>query len=364
MQLVSIFATLAALATTALASTCDKQQDGKLCFGDCKGNGIYMTSPPIITGITIPVDLKIPDSLAGVDMAFTGAGAQIGVGIPGQPPVARMIVPDYVNAYGNTTSKVVYLDMDKVVFAGLDPVGFAKMFQLITLMPGPVPLGLSGYADNKATVTQGSGSFAAAAHNLPNLGHLEAVPAQGRGSGLRQNMFIVRDDTNAPLPTSAEVCLQYIGFQVTSALTGFGGLTQTKIVALPVIKGGSPTTGVQLEIQLEITNPSTIGLNLNTDVTMQILYKGQAVGTVVLPNFVLNPNSVNKITAVSYVNPDKSNADAVAATRELFSHFTGGVDTNINVGKGAAAGLHALDLALGSLNIPQVLPSNKKPLII
>jgi hypothetical protein len=105
-QLISIFlALIPALTLTSAQSTCNRgAQKGKFCLSDCKGNGIYISSPDLVTSIDLPqfklefnpndpwspkasangvkVGIQIPPALQGIEFVFTGAGSSIDVGLP------------------------------------------------------------------------------------------------------------------------------------------------------------------------------------------------------------------------------------------------------------------------------------------
>ncbi|KAJ3313052.1 hypothetical protein HDU76_002740 [Blyttiomyces sp. JEL0837] len=341
MQLNKILAASALGLIVPVLSCDDGYQKGKICLDDCRGHGLYLPSGgDLISAINLPnfkldfdpktggaaasasnvdISLSLPGILKIGDIEFIGAGGQINVGPVGGSPVAGLSLPDYLPSSGTNKKGHVITGFNTIPFLPIgDGSGLVNLFKAITLSSGPVPIGLSGYADNEAQL---------------------------------DNLF------------DAKACLRYIGFDVKSQLIGFGGLTQTTITGLPKIVGGDAATGVKLEIPLQIVNPSNVALNLHSDVTLALTFNGQQVGTVVLPNLSL-AQGVNTITATSYVNPDKTNAAAVAATRLLFSQFTGGVTSNVSVGSGKAAGLRVLDAALGALNIPQALPANTQKLII
>ena len=129
-----------------------------------------------------------------------------------------------------------------------------------------------------------------------------------------------------------------------------------------MIKGGNIETGVELEIPLQITNPSKIALKTNSDVILDLIYNQAKVGQVVLPNLSLVPG-VNKILAKSFVNPEKSNEQAISSTRKLFSQFTNGVASDVVVNNGASRAIPMLNKALGALSLPQRIPASNFALI-
>ncbi|KAI9322013.1 hypothetical protein DFJ73DRAFT_921918 [Zopfochytrium polystomum] len=337
--------------TVTNATPCGDPRDGLICMSsECKtGNGVWLKTTPLITGISlsnfdlqfqqgqpyalassngVAISVSLPDSLSGLYLSFTKASAAIGVGLPGGPVVGNLKV-DGAPALGNSTSRLVSIDLKNVPFAPAAAdqdtiLNFEKVFQGITLQSGNVPLGMSGYATNSASISDGL---------LPGMD-----------------------------PT--DVCLENIKFSVTSSLIGLGGLKDTTITSIPIMKGGSPSTGLELSVNVKIVNPSTITLKLNSDVTLALQSQGSNIGSVVLPNFSLGLGA-NTYTARGYLFPAASDAAAVSAASTLVAQFVAGTASPVVVASGKAANLPALDLALGSLSIPQTLPGSAgTPLLV
>ncbi|KAJ3093779.1 hypothetical protein HDU97_009044 [Phlyctochytrium planicorne] len=348
MKLTTIFTLLSALTATAVAGTvppivCDQGYiPGKICISDCKSPGLYVPKVGnLIKSISLPsfaltfdskspqkavasskgvqVELGIPKWLGFLGSNFIGAGAVIGVGIPGGASVGTLVSPDYQPASGTISGGVVSLDINNADLKVNDAAGFADFLAGTLLKSGPVTLRLNGYADNKAD--------------------------------------IIND------PFNAHTCLNYVAFDLTSStLSGLGGLKETIITDIPKIVSGDPAKGIALSIPLSIKNPSNIALNLkNSNVNLDLTFDGQKVGVVTLPNLSLQ-SGANTVQATALVTPPTS-AVGAQAVKKLFSQFTGGVVSNVSVGNGKAEGLSVLDKALGALNIPQVLPAQKQPLV-
>ncbi|KAJ3211633.1 hypothetical protein HDU67_004388 [Dinochytrium kinnereticum] len=320
----------------------DGYVDGKICLSDCKSPGVYIpklgnlissislpsfsldfdaTTPThaLATSKNVQVALGIPTWLGFLGTNFVGAGAVIGVGSVGAKTAGTLVSPDYGAASGTVSEGTVSLDIVNAKLSIDDPAVFGEFLKTTLQTSGPAPVRLKGYANNKAD--------------------------------------LIKD------PFNSFTCLRYVGFDLTSSsLSGLGGLKKTVISALPVIKSGVPGEGIKLQIPLTIENPSNIVLNIkNSDVTLDLLFEGQTVGTVVLPALKL-ASGVNKVDATAFVNP--KSLPAGLATRKLFSQFTGGVASNVMVANGRASGLKVLDAALGSLSIPQVLPAQQEKLIL
>ncbi|KAI9336410.1 hypothetical protein DFJ73DRAFT_798685 [Zopfochytrium polystomum] len=340
----------ASASSPSLADTCGSPRDGLICMSSqCRtGNGVWLKTTPLITGIElsnfnlnfppgkpfalasskgVKISISVPDSLSQLFLDFTQVTSTIGVGLPGGPPVGSLVVAN-VPARGDSTSKAVLIDLDSVVFAPASSDAavvdaFTKVFAAITATPGPIPLGMSGVAANAANIS----------------------------------------DVMLPGMDPTDVCLENVQFKVTSTLIGLGGLKDTTITAPPRIIGGNPTTGLQLAVDVQIKNPSTITLQLNTDVTLALTAQNATVGSVVLPNFSLAAGT-NTYTATGYLAPDPTNPAALRAAVSLIARFVAGAPSPIVVGPGRATNLPALDPAFSTLSIPQTLPGSAgQPLI-
>ncbi|KAJ3308467.1 hypothetical protein HDU76_003956, partial [Blyttiomyces sp. JEL0837] len=144
------------------------------------------------------------------------------------------------------------------------------------------------------------------------------------------------------------------------SFSGFNGLNQVSIGSTVVAAGN--TNGMRLAIQTSLFNPSTITLNVNSDITMGLFYKNQPMGSVVLPAVSLAPGA-NSIVASSIFNPQGS--DAVAAGRELLSNFMQGRSSSVTiVGTSSSTPYQALQTAFNGLTIGTSLPGQTTPLLI
>ncbi|KAJ3192040.1 hypothetical protein HK101_007145 [Irineochytrium annulatum] len=357
----SAFALVAGAAIVAAQqNVCDKGVvQGSFCLSDCQGDGVYVDSPPLITGIALPnfqldfnpadpynpkasasnilATLAVPPAFAAVDMHWQNAGSNINVGLPGQPPVGNILTPDSSPASGDSQHQSITLGFSNVPFALVNnnKAGFADFMKQVTLASGNVEVEMNGSANTQAYVTN---------------------PVRRRRDGESAIHELARRQA-AP-----ELCLNLVPFDVKSTLIGFGGLTQTTITGLPVVQGGSASTGIKLQIPLTIHNPSNVVLNANTDAIFDLVFNNAVCGSVILPNIGLKSGD-NAVSATSFVFPDPNNAAAVAATRALLTQFTGGKDSALVVKNGRSSNMPSLDAAFAALSLPQTLPSNKSPLI-
>ncbi|KAJ3101229.1 hypothetical protein HDU97_001580 [Phlyctochytrium planicorne] len=329
---------------TTGSTPCAGLQDKSYCISTCKDDGDKLPMPiPLIKDIDMPnfslefdpanpsspkatannvaVKLDVPGWLNFIDMKFLNVGSNIAVGIPGQETVATVSTPDTDEALPGSSiaAKAVKVNIQGKELKPTNFAGLQQFLKYMTLQDGPVPIHLKGSANNKV---QFPGKFA------------------------------------------DQACLRYIPFDVqSSSLKGLGGLKQARITKIPTIVAGDPVNGVKLNVELEITNPSTVTLITHSDIKMDLLFENQVVGKVVLPNFELK-QGVFTVNAVSFVKADPGNAKQAAATRKMFSQFSTGVKSDVVVSNGMADGLPLLDAALAAVSIPQQLPAIDVPLIV
>ncbi|KAJ1566247.1 hypothetical protein HK405_010572 [Cladochytrium tenue] len=345
---VAALAAVASPASVAALYCTEGVVSGSLCLTNCAtGIGIDVEAPQLITGIdvgqfqvifdpsdpwhpkvhsTTTVQLTLPDNFKQLDLSFFGAGANLTIWAQGLP-VATLGVADYRNVTGSSASSSVVLPLTPEAGDHLSPssvtgyAGFEAFFEGATLTSGDVPFSLIGWADTEAIVTQ---------------------------SGI---------------DGSADLCLRYVPVNVTTSLTGLGGLTQVTTEE-PLVVGGSASTGIELSVPLAITSPSdNVLLVSNTDAIFDLQYLGSKVGTVTLANLTINPG-VNSYNGTGYIYPDTTDSAAVSATRKLLSAFTGGNTTDVTITNGRPSNMPPLAAAFGAVTLIQHLPPNTIPLIV
>jgi hypothetical protein len=118
-------------------------------------------------------------------------------------------------------------------------------------------------------------------------------------------------ETAAGLVTISNVSLTD---QIT--LSGFEGLSQVEIGKITVTSGDS--SAMHMDIETTITNPSTLSLDLQGDVKMDLMYEGFRVGQVVMPQLTVVPGK-NKIIAKNLFNPIGDSA--IKAGQRLLSSY-------------------------------------------
>ncbi|KAJ3266839.1 hypothetical protein HDU76_011892 [Blyttiomyces sp. JEL0837] len=179
-----IAAALAVFAAPSLAQKCDGVKSGAICLADCKGDGIYVSSPSLVSSISLPVfqvefdaanpyspkasssgvsvQLAIPDTLKSLKLSFTGAGSFIDVGLPGGPLVANLFTADYAPAAGDSVAGNVILNLVNTPMAlknnnAQGQADFGNFFKMATVTSGDFNIRLTGYADTQAVATNAAG---------------------------------------------------------------------------------------------------------------------------------------------------------------------------------------------------------------
>ncbi|KAI8853761.1 hypothetical protein BC829DRAFT_480874 [Chytridium lagenaria] len=317
---------LAAQSVTSQGLKCDKGVvPGKFCFSNCEGGGIYVAAPPLVTAIDLPnfqldfdpkdpwtpkatatnvkATLSIPDSLKDLKLQFTNAGSNIDVSPVGQPIVANLKTADTAPASGDSTSQTLLLALE-------------KLFKDVTNSNGKYPLTMSGYANTRTIASSASAMALVKRDNSEQSSFL--------------NHALVRRQQNS------NDTRWFLPWRLWRSLN-------TVIKGLPVVLGGSKEKGIQLSIPLEITSPSNVILNTNTDVLLDLLFNNIKVGTVILSQVAIVPG-VNTLSASSY--------DAVES-------IYWGQDSGVVVANGKSSNMPSLDLAFASLRLTQNLPSSK-----
>ncbi|KAI9337391.1 hypothetical protein DFJ73DRAFT_849264 [Zopfochytrium polystomum] len=349
----ALMAGLAAFAAATIApaqgaSTCTAVQPGSICLANCDGtdNGIFLAVPPLVTGLTLGsfqldfdsanpykpkvtttavVGLSLPAAFSSINLQFTGAGANLAISGPDGVQSVLLSVADYnPRATGSSATSSVTLPLSKdngdtLGVVNGNTAAFGNFLKAVTLQSGDFKIRLQGYADTRAT-------------------------ASGDGS-------------------SVDLCLRYVELDQTAALQGLGGLTDAK-VSKPSVKGGSPTNGIELSVPLTINSPSSnIFLNSNTDAIFNLVYQNGVVGTVRVPNLSIKPG-VNSFVGQAFVNPDKNDAAAVAATSALLTAFTGKQAAQVTATGGRSSNMPSLDTAFSAVSLSLSLPPNTQDLIV
>lgn len=171
------------------------------------------------------------------------------------------------------------------------------------------------------------------------------------------NFSVVGNATVGASTSIGNVILSNIPFNASTSLQGLQGLnnTPTVINSLDVV-GGTPDH-LNLVISVGMSNPSTLQISTG-DVTFDMNYEGSLLGTVLLPNFVLQrgPNSVNATSAFS---PNSS-----PQGKQLLTYFVGGNDTVVQIaGFNGTTAVTSLLLGLSQIELTSTLPGLKSKLI-
>ncbi|KAJ3280436.1 hypothetical protein HK104_000662 [Borealophlyctis nickersoniae] len=156
-----------------------------------------------------------------------------------------------------------------------------------------------------------------------------------------------------------EVVIDEIKVEDTLRIPGLNGLKTTTINSLQ-ITSGTPA-GIGFSIGTTITNPSRLKLANLGLVAFTLMYDGQDVGTITIPDFNLREDE-NNITATAFYSPQTP--DAVRAGTELLSRYISGETSDVTIHDCTMTPpISSLIPALSSLTITTTLPPSPYALI-
>ncbi|KAJ3416248.1 hypothetical protein HDV05_002538 [Chytridiales sp. JEL 0842] len=166
---------------------------------------------------------------------------------------------------------------------------------------------------------------------------------------------------NSQADTAAgRVTISNVSLSDSLQFSGLRGLNQVSINSVSVKSGDADA--IYLEIGTTINNPSTMTLNMNTDVSMDLLSSdGHKLGTVTLPNLSLRPGQNNVLTT-SRFSPQTT--EAKQAGKKILSAFLQGGSSDVSI-LGTRSGVlyDSLKPAFDGLRIPANMPGQTTPLI-
>ncbi|KAJ3335999.1 hypothetical protein HDU83_009759 [Entophlyctis luteolus] len=147
------------------------------------------------------------------------------------------------------------------------------------------------------------------------------------------------------------------------SFSGLQGLTAVSLTSSAVV-GGDATNGLHMQVGTSINNPSTITLQLNADVTLNVFANGNQIGTVKLANFALAPNA-NSFSADAFLNTNTNNAAATSALQSAMSSYLGGSPTSLTLqGSAASIPYASLQPAFAALAISTTLAGQTSKLLV
>ncbi|KXS20027.1 hypothetical protein M427DRAFT_131464 [Gonapodya prolifera JEL478] len=157
----------------------------------------------------------------------------------------------------------------------------------------------------------------------------------------------------------SDIALSKIPYSASLAVQGLQGFTAAPLTIQTFAIVGGTSQYVDIRITTTLRNPSNVQFAVNSDVTLNLVYSGQIVGTVTLPQLSLNVGD-NPISASAKFMPQ--GAAAVAAGSQLLTQFVGGVDSVVQVA-GVSSAIAPLVPALASLSLSTTFPSIKSPIL-
>ncbi|KAJ3290703.1 hypothetical protein HDU79_003021 [Rhizoclosmatium sp. JEL0117] len=160
----------------------------------------------------------------------------------------------------------------------------------------------------------------------------------------------------AIIATDAGVAQVALPLTDTLSLSGFQGFKDITVTSTKVV--GGDTSGVKMQVELILNNPSAISLNTNVDVNMDLYVTTQAgplkVGSAVMPNMQLvpGPNSITASAVMAY----GSDAQSQEVLRHIMSGYIAGATLPITITGTSSSIIYAsLQPVFAKLSIPTKL---------
>ncbi|KAL4074292.1 hypothetical protein J3A83DRAFT_4234939 [Scleroderma citrinum] len=144
-------------------------------------------------------------------------------------------------------------------------------------------------------------------------------------------------------------------------LKGFNGLKNGITIESFDLPADDPAGGIQLTIQSEVTNPSQVGIELDS-IAFTTFASGSEIAAVASTSaFTLFPESTSSLPLTGRLIPQTSE-EGLAVISAVFNNFIHGLDSNITV-QGVSAGpsnVIWLNDGIQTLNVATTLPNKGK----
>ncbi|RIB26470.1 hypothetical protein C2G38_2030198 [Gigaspora rosea] len=150
------------------------------------------------------------------------------------------------------------------------------------------------------------------------------------------------------------VKIEGIKFSVQTTLQGIQGLKSSPTVINSLkVTGGSPEH-INIELLVNLSNPSNVKIALNSDVTFDLICNETIIGTVIIPNLVLDRGENNlKVLALFSPNGDEERQ----VGRILLNNFLAGKTNNVSIkGNETSTTLEPLRQAFEAIELTTVMP--------
>ncbi|KAJ3347838.1 hypothetical protein HDU83_001789 [Entophlyctis luteolus] len=163
--------------------------------------------------------------------------------------------------------------------------------------------------------------------------------------------------------SSGTVTISGLPLDDSMSFSGFDGLSGVSLTSSAVV-GGDSSTGLHMQVGATINNPSTITLQLNTDVTLNAVVGGSVIGTVKLSDLTLSPGA-NAITTNAYLIASSGDSTATANLETAMSAYIGGSSTSLTLqGTTSSVPYSSLQSAFAALSIGTTLAGQTSSLIV
>ncbi|KXS20341.1 hypothetical protein M427DRAFT_41581 [Gonapodya prolifera JEL478] len=164
------------------------------------------------------------------------------------------------------------------------------------------------------------------------------------------------------VPAVGDISLQNFKYSSSIDVAGLQGLAGTPIVLESFDITGGTADGVTIGFTGSIVNPSSVSLNLHSDVKLQLVYQGQVLGHATLPNLNVVVGT-NRVTASALYSPQTDAAKA--AGLQLLNSYIAGNPVTVEIkGSPDSSPLPPIAPVLAGVSITGSLPGLTTKLLV
>ncbi|RKO88724.1 hypothetical protein BDK51DRAFT_27493 [Blyttiomyces helicus] len=319
------------------------------CLSDCTGTQVVIPGAKgvdLITGITLGQLTMTFNGGDSTDIALQAPGTAISLAIPQPLRSGAMLnfesMSSAIILQNSQSAPMATLNVENVPSSGNSVSGKLNA----GIVGTAVVTSQSTMSDFIRQIAGGTGSF------LIQFGGMatttvttatdgpSAIDRRGLLDGedviaLNETLIVKRQASSVPF------CLHYVPIpDVSAPLLGMGWFPNSFMSDVPLVVGGDPTNGIQLQLTVNLNNPSNIHLIINDAVTFDMTFNGGVVGSVHFASIDI-PVGASQPAQSTFFHP-ASDAASQAAGAALLSGFTMGRQdmvvtiTNGRTGKGSA----------------------------
>ncbi|CAG8512217.1 15440_t:CDS:2 [Dentiscutata erythropus] len=150
------------------------------------------------------------------------------------------------------------------------------------------------------------------------------------------------------------VTIDGIKFEVQTTLQGIQGLTSSPTVINSLKVTGGSAEHINIELLVSLSNPSNVKIGLNSDVIFDLICNDTIIGSVIIPNLVLERGQ-NNLTVLAQFSPNGDEARQVG--QNLLNNFLAGKPNNVSIkGNSNSTTIEPLRQAFETIELTTVMP--------